>query len=78
VWQLFRIPYRMTKQPLVFGGLAILMGYCWAAVRRRKRPVSQELMRFHRREQMNKLKAIARVLLRLRAVDNFSLTTEQR
>ena len=47
----------MTKQPFI-GGLALLSGYCWAALQRIERPVSRELMRFHRREQMKKLKAI--------------------
>jgi glycosyltransferase involved in cell wall biosynthesis len=76
VWQLFRVAYRMTKRPIVIDGLALLSGYCWAALRRIGRPVSRELMRFHRREQMMKLKAVFRALLRFQAVDNFSLTTE--
>jgi glycosyltransferase involved in cell wall biosynthesis len=76
VWQLFRVAYRMTKRPIVIDGLALLSGYCWAALRRIERPVSRELMRFHRREQMMKLKAVFRALLRFQAVDNFSLTTE--
>ncbi len=49
----------MTKKPFVVGGLALLLGYAWAAVRQRsKRPVTAELMRFHRREQMKKLRAV--------------------
>ncbi|MBV8587849.1 MAG: glycosyltransferase family 2 protein, partial [Verrucomicrobia bacterium] len=58
IWQLFRVVYRMTKKPIFIGGLALLSGYCWAAVRRIQRPVTPELMRFHRREQMRKLKAV--------------------
>lgn len=76
LWQLFRVGYRTIKQPA--DGLALLAGYSWAALRRMKRPVSRELMRFHRREQMRKLKAILGSLLRLKKVDNFSLATEQR
>jgi len=49
-WQLFRVAYRMTKRPLLVGGLALLSGFCWAALRRVARPVSGDLMRFHRRE----------------------------
>ena len=75
LWQLFRVAYRATKQPL--DGLALLSGYCWGAIRRIERPVSSELMRFHRREQTNKLRAIFRSLLRFRKVDNFSLLTER-
>src|SRR6266481_3652910 len=74
VWQLFRVAYRMTKKPFLLGGLARLSGYCWAALRRVKRAVSPELMRFHRREQMKKLRAILRTLLRFKKVDSFRLT----
>jgi glycosyltransferase involved in cell wall biosynthesis len=77
VWQIFRIPYRMMKRPYVIGGLALLSGYCWAALRRMKRPVSPQLMKFHRGEQMNKLKAILRSLVGLKKVENFNLTTGQ-
>jgi len=73
VWQMFRVTYRMTKKPLVGGGLALFFGYTSAALRRMKRPVSPELMRFHRRDQMQKLRAVFRSLLRMKKVDNFSL-----
>jgi biofilm PGA synthesis N-glycosyltransferase PgaC len=77
VWQLFRVAYRVTKKPFVTGGFALLFGYCWAALRRMERPVSPELMRFHRQEQMKKLKAVFRSLSRLKKADNFSLTTRE-
>jgi glycosyltransferase involved in cell wall biosynthesis len=73
VWQLFRVAYRMTKQPVLIEGLALFAGYAWAALRRVKRPVTPELMRFHRREQMKKLRAIFRTLLRFKKVDSFRL-----
>jgi glycosyltransferase involved in cell wall biosynthesis len=78
VWQLFRVAYRMTRRPVLIDGFALLSGYCWAALRGIERPVSSELMQFHRQEQMKKLRAILRTLLRLKKVDNFSLATEQR
>ena len=58
IWQLFRVAYRLTQPPRVVGGLALLFGYCWAALRRIERPVSPELMRFHRNEQMRKLRSV--------------------
>jgi len=73
VWQLLRVAYRMTKKPTFTGGLALLCGYCWAAMRRTKRAVTPELMRFHRREQMKKLRAIFRTLLSFKKVDSFRL-----
>jgi glycosyltransferase involved in cell wall biosynthesis len=75
IWEVFRVIYRMTKQPI--DGLALLSGYCWAAIRRMERPVSRELMRFHRREQLKKLRAIFRTLLRFKKIDNFSLLKER-
>ena len=77
VWQLFRGAYRMTKKPLVAGGLALLTGYGWAAVRRVRRPVTPELIRFHRREQMKKLRAVLSSLARFKAPNAFKLTTER-
>jgi len=77
IWQLFRAGYRMTKKPVVLGGTALLLGYCSAAIRRIKRPVSPELMRFHRREQMKKLRTILGALLRFKKVDNFSLEQKE-
>lgn len=77
VWQLFRVAYRMTKKPVMIEGLTLLSGYCWAALRRVKRPITPELMRFHRREQMKKLRTILSSLLRFRKIDNFSLLIER-
>jgi hypothetical protein len=57
VWQLFRSAYQMTQQPLILRGLAIETGYLWAFLKQMDRPVSGELMKFHRREQMQRLKA---------------------
>ena len=76
LWQLFRVSYRTMKHPL--DGLALIGGYSWAALRRIERPVSRELMRFHRQEQMKKLRAIFRNLIRLKKPSSFSLLTEQR
>jgi hypothetical protein len=67
----------MGKNPLIVGGLALLAGYIWAALRRVRRAVSPELMRFHRREQMRKLKSLFYHLLRFQKVDSFSLVAEE-
>jgi glycosyltransferase involved in cell wall biosynthesis len=73
VWELFRVAYRVSKQPFIVGGLALGLGYCWAFLRRVPRPISGELMVFHRKEQMTKLRAILKSLVRFKRVDNFTL-----
>lgn len=73
VWELFRVAYRATKQPYVIGGIALGLGYCSALLRRTPRPVGKELVAFHRKEQMLKLKAILKSLVKFRSVDNFNL-----
>jgi len=74
IWQLFRVAYRMTKKPVLLGGLALLSGYIWAALRRSHRAASPELMRFHRHEQMKKLRAIFSTILRFQKLNSFRLT----
>ncbi len=71
VWELFRVAYRLGKRPYFFGGMGLLVGYCWAAVKRMKRPVSPGLIRFHRREQMQRLKAILGDLVRFNRIEKF-------
>jgi glycosyltransferase involved in cell wall biosynthesis len=73
VWELFRVAYRVAKQPFIIGGLALGLGYCWALIRRAPRPVSGPLMAFHRKEQMAKLKAILVSVLRRRRINHFKL-----
>ena len=77
IWQLFRVAYRMAKRPMVIGGLALFFGYLWAALRRVPRPVSPELMRFHRREQMKKLGGVFRSLIRLDKPDSFYVASDR-
>jgi len=56
LWELLRTAYQMTKPPLGVGGLALGTGYFWATLRHLERPVSRDLIDFHRREQMQRLK----------------------
>jgi hypothetical protein len=55
VWQLLRGMFQMKSKPLVFGGLFLILGYFWAMAKRVPRPISQQLISFHRREQMVRL-----------------------
>lgn len=73
LWQIFRCTYRMTKRPYFIGGVALFAGYMAGLLSRAERPVSRELMRFHRSEQMLKLRTILFSLGRLKKVNNFEL-----
>jgi glycosyltransferase involved in cell wall biosynthesis len=76
LWELFRMLYRATKRPYIVGGAALGLGYCWAVLRRTPRPVSRELMTFHRREQMAKLRAILKSVLKFKQVNSFMVVEE--
>ncbi len=56
LWQIFRTVYKMGEKPYVLGGFLLLFGYLWAMLSQIERPVSKELMAFHREEQMTRLK----------------------
>jgi len=57
----------------LIGGIALYSGYLSAFLRRMNRAVSDELMRFHRKEQMSKLKIIFRSMFRLKRIDSFEI-----
>jgi poly-beta-1,6-N-acetyl-D-glucosamine synthase len=56
LWQVFRAFYQTKNKPYLLGGFLLFVGYAWAGICRRERPVSPELMAFHRKEQMKRLK----------------------
>ncbi len=55
-WQVFRSVYQMTKKPYLVKGSLVLTGYLWSALKRTERPISRELMEFHRGEEMKRLR----------------------
>jgi len=73
IWEIFRVTYRATKKPYLVGALALYSGYLSAFVRRMKRPVSDDLMKFHRREELSKLRTIFRSMFRFKRIDNFEV-----
>jgi len=54
-------------------GLALGLGYSWALLRRVKRPVSKELIAFHRKEQMRKLSVVLKSLVTFKPIDKFKV-----
>lgn len=65
LWHLFRSLFQMTHKPYIIGGTLLLWGYIWAFLTRTERPVSPELVRFYRTEQIKRLGDIFRRILRL-------------
>lgn len=57
VWQLFRITFQLTRKPYVVGGAFLLLGYSWGFVSRMRRDIPEDLLRFHRSEEMERLSA---------------------
>ena len=58
LWQLCRALYQMTRKPFVLGGVMIGSGYLWAMLRHDERPVSREVVKFYRHEQIVRLKSV--------------------
>ncbi len=58
VWQLFRAAYQMTCRPRIIKGLFLFAGYVWEFVAGPKRLIPKELVRFHRREQRERLRSM--------------------
>ncbi len=56
LWQVFRVGFQMIRKPYVVGGLALLSGYFYSFVSRMERPVAAELLKFHRQEQLERLR----------------------
>jgi poly-beta-1,6-N-acetyl-D-glucosamine synthase len=59
LWELFRAIYQMKQRPFVIGGLALAVGYFWSMIRRVPRRVSNDLVAFTRREQMQRLSGLS-------------------
>ena len=73
LWQVFRVSFQMMKRPYVLGGLVLLSGYFYSFASRMERPVAAELLRFHRQEQLERLKHLLARFLKDRAVETAEL-----
>ena len=60
IWEIVRSVFQMSKRPLILGGCMLLAGYLSAMIQGEKMLVSGELVKFRRREQMNRLKVLIR------------------
>lgn len=58
LWQLLRGVFQMKNQPLVLGGLCLMVGYASAWLSGKPSPIPVALREFHRREQLIRLRRI--------------------
>ena len=65
LWEMCRSLYQMSKRPYIIGGSLLLFGYTWAFLIRTEQPISEDLMKFHRSEQMQRLKILLNKAIRL-------------
>jgi glycosyltransferase involved in cell wall biosynthesis len=66
LWEMFRSLYQMAKRPYIIRGSLLMLGYIWPFLKRIDRPISEELVKFYRSEQMQRLKNIVGKAVRLR------------
>ena len=50
--------YRIVEKPYLLGSIAILCGFCWANLQKRKRSVSDEFVKYLRQEQLYRLSRV--------------------
>jgi glycosyltransferase involved in cell wall biosynthesis len=74
LWVMIKVVYRMIKKPYIIGSIILLSGYLWALFRI-DRPISQELVKFNKREQMQKLRLVLKSVLKFKTIDKFRLET---
>lgn len=74
VYELARLAFQTIRNPKK--GCCIAAGYISASVRRPGRALPDELMKFHRKEQLAKLRLVTSRFMRLRPVDSFSTAAD--
>jgi poly-beta-1,6-N-acetyl-D-glucosamine synthase len=55
LWELIRSIYQMSRKPILVGGCALFSGYVYNTIRNVQRPVSNDIVRFRRKDQLNRL-----------------------
>lgn len=74
LWVAIKVLYRLKNKPYIIGSIVHLSGYLWA-VMRIKRPIPRDLIRFNKREQMQKLRLIAKSFITFKKIDKFNINS---
>ena len=67
LWEIFRAAYHLTRTPYIIGGSLIFVGYFSALLTGAKKLFPPDVIRFRRKEQMNRLRTFYRKLSSLDA-----------
>lgn len=58
LWQTLRSAYQLARKPYIIAGTGVFCGFFWALLRREPSPMSPELIRFQRQDQMKRLRKL--------------------
>jgi poly-beta-1,6-N-acetyl-D-glucosamine synthase len=60
LWEVFRSCLQMKNKPYVVGGMFLFLGFAWALITGTERKVDADLVSFHQREQLQRLRKVFR------------------
>jgi len=63
LWEVFRSAYRLPKSPFLVGGVWLLAGYLWPALRFKPKTAPADVVAFRRRDQRSRLHSLMRRFL---------------
>ena len=58
LWQFFRSFLQMKNKPYLLGGVFLFLGFAWALMTGTERQIGADLIAFHQREQMQRLRGM--------------------
>lgn len=61
LWETTRAIYQMTKKPYFIAGLYLFSGYLYAMFTKKERPLPKNLIQFHQKEQLERLRRILKL-----------------
>jgi biofilm PGA synthesis N-glycosyltransferase PgaC len=66
LWEILRAAFQTRHKPYMVRGACLFCGFFWAMITHKPKPVPQELVRFHQKEQMQRLKTLMQKTIGIR------------
>jgi glycosyltransferase involved in cell wall biosynthesis len=60
LWALLRSVFQMSRRPFIVGGCLLLAGFLWSMIQNEEIQVDDDVLKFRRQEQMQRLKTLIR------------------